>query len=164
VGGPSDARWQEPHRAVRKAKETTVNLTHTLKTGVATLALTFLFAGVAQAGSALHVRSEALNRQYAPLRALAIRSEALNKLYGLDTSTAGGTPAQALSALQARGEALNQRYQLGRYAVVRVDGGFDWADAGIGAASMLGVVLIAGALTIVIRRSRTIDTSFPSTT
>jgi hypothetical protein len=143
-----------------------VNLTHTLKTGVATLALTFVFAGAAQPtpGNPLHVRSEALNRQYAPLRALAIRSEALNKLYGLDTSTAGGTPAQALSALQARGEALNQRYQLGRYAVVRVDGGFDWADAGIGAASMLGVVLIAGALTIVIRRSRTIDTSFPSTT
>jgi hypothetical protein len=143
-----------------------VNLTHTLKTAVATLALTFVFAGIAQAssGNALHVRSEAMNREYAPLRALAIRSEALNQLYGLNTSTTGGTPAQALSALEARGEALNQRYQLGRYAVVRVDGGFDWADAGIGAASMLGVVLIAGALTIVIRRSRTIDTSFPSTT
>jgi hypothetical protein len=143
-----------------------VNLTQTLKTGVATLALTFVLAGIAQAspGNALHVRSEALNRQYAPLQALAIRSEALNQLYGLDTSSAGGTPAQALSALRARSDALNQRYQLGRYAVVRVGGGFDWADAGVGAASMLGIVLIAGALAIVVRRSRTIDVSYPSTT
>jgi len=35
-----------------------------------------------------------------------------------------------------RSDALNQRYQLGRYSVVRVSNGFDWADAGIGGCVM----------------------------
>jgi hypothetical protein len=171
----------EPHRAVREAKETTVYLTHQIKAGATTLALGFLlafaFATAAQAGNgvptgmtasewkALQARSQAMNKQYAPLRALAIRSEALNRTYGLGGNVSGGTPAQALNAIKARSEALNQRYQLGRYAVVRVSNGFDWGDAGIGAGAMLGVILVAGGLGILVRRSRDLrGTSFPSTT
>jgi len=41
-----------------------------------------------------------------------------------------------LNAVKIRSDALNQRYQLGRYSVVRVSNGFDWADAGIGGCVM----------------------------
>jgi len=146
------------------------------------------------AWQALQLRSEALNQQYAPERALAIRSEALerayglesspsggtatqavtalkarseglNRAYGIGSSSSGGTAAQALHALEVRGDALNQRYQLGRYAVISVSNGFDWTDAGIGAAAMLGFVLALGGVAVVARRSRRPgDASAPSMT
>jgi hypothetical protein len=135
--------------------------TQTFKAGIATLALGLVFAGTAQASqtTALKARSEALNRQYAPLRAIALRSEALNQKYGLGDSATGGTPSQALRAIQVRSDALNQQYKLGTYAVVRVGNGFDWADAGIGAAGMLGIVLVGGGIAIAVRK-----VSVPSTT
>jgi hypothetical protein len=41
--------------------------------------------------------------------------------------------------------------------VVRVDGGFDWAAAGVGAAGGLGLVLVAGAATSALRRRQRLD-------
>jgi hypothetical protein len=43
--------------------------------------------------------------------------------------------------------------------VVRVDGGFDWAAAGIGAAGGLGLVLVAGVATSALRSRRGINTA-----
>ena len=38
--------------------------------------------------------------------------------------------------------------------VVRVDGGFDWLDAGVGAAGSMGLALALGAAILTVRRSR----------
>jgi hypothetical protein len=43
--------------------------------------------------------------------------------------------------------------------VVRVDGGFDWAAAGVGAAGGLGLVLVAGVATSALRSRRRVDTA-----
>ena len=98
-------------------------------------------------------------------RALMIRSEALNKLYGnavtrlssqqfKELYRAGGNrmTSQAFAALVARSEALNRHYGLERTSqptkVVEqpTGNGFDWGDFGIGAAAMLGLVLLSGGL------------------
>ena len=82
----------------------------------------------------------------AEYRALMLRSEALN-LAGERSST---SPA-AYRALMLRGEALNRKYGLGGSTLetasvapaVVAGSGFAWGDFGIGAATMLGVVLVA---------------------
>ena len=111
---------------------------------------------------ALMIRSEALNKKYhlgrystAPqgmtataYRALMLRSEALNKKYHLGRySTAPqGMTATAYRALMIRSEALNKKYHLGAFApatrVVTAAAGFSWSAFGIGAAAMLGLVLL----------------------
>ena len=61
---------------------------------------------------------------------------------------------RAFAALVARSEALNRQYGLGRTSqptkvVEQPTGsgnGFDWGDFGIGAAAMLGLVLLSGGL------------------
>jgi hypothetical protein len=52
--------------------------------------------------------------------------------------------------LSAPGASPVQR-QLPAPIVVRVDGGFDWAAAGVGAAGALGLVLVAGSATSALR-------------
>ena len=100
-------------------------------------------------------------------RALMIRSEALNTLYGNAVTRlspeqftgyyrAGANlmAPQEFAALVARSEALNRQSGLDRTSqptkVVEEPtssaNGFDWADFGIGAAAMLGVVLLSGGL------------------
>ena len=100
-------------------------------------------------------------------RALMIRSEGLNALYGNAVTRlspqlfkglyeAGGNrmAPQEFAALVARSEALNRRFGLGgtmqtTKVVAQPTGsgdGFDWADFGIGAAAMLGIVLLGGAV------------------
>ena len=100
-------------------------------------------------------------------RALMIRSEALNTLYGNAVTRlspqqfkgfyqAGANlmAPQEFAALLARSEALNRQSQLDRASqptmvVEQPTGsgnGFDWADFGIGAAAMLGLVLLSGGL------------------
>ena len=97
-------------------------------------------------------------------RALTIRSEALNKLYGeaatrlspqvfkeLNEAGANRMAPHAFAALVARSEALNRQYGLDRTSqptkvVAQPTGsgnGFDWGDFGIGAAAMLGLVLLS---------------------
>lgn len=164
-----------------------MNLVSKSKQGAAALVSGFVVAGVLVAGAlaagsvpqgmssqayqALHERSQALNRAYhlggtydPAQSALQLRSEALNRAYGL-----GGVPpgsvSDALKAIRIRGDAMNAQYHLGRYTVVRAATGFDWGDAGIGAAGMLGIVLIVGGVVAGTRRFRDVrETSVPRTT
>jgi hypothetical protein len=114
----------------------------------------------AQANRALVIRSQAMDQRYdtAALNALEIRSQALDRRYGLggQATTPSGDPAAAAQhALQIRSDALNRYYHLGTYAVVvRPANGFDWADAGVGGAATLGLVLVAGGLVLGARRHR----------
>ena len=100
-------------------------------------------------------------------RALMIRSEALNELHGnavtrlspqefMGLYQAGGNrmAPQALAALVARSAALNRQSRLDRTSrpttvVEQPTGsgnGFDWGDFGIGAAAMLGLVVLGAGL------------------
>ena len=102
-----------------------------------------------------------------PDRALMIRSEALNKLHGnavtrlspqqfkeLYQTGANRMAPQEFAAFVARSEALDRRYGLDRTSqptkvVEQPTGsgnGFGWGDFGIGAAAMLGLVLLSGGL------------------
>jgi hypothetical protein len=114
-------------------------------------ALTFL-AGSAQAANSR--RAWMTNTEY---RALMLRSEALNERYGLGSGT--HKPAEMsrreFRALALRSEALNRKYSLGgthvvaaspRPAVTVAEGGFAWGDFGLGAAAMLGLVVMASGL------------------
>lgn len=121
------------------------------------------------AGSAQGATSRPLLMSKAEYRALMIRSEALDNLYGNAVTrlsprqfkslyNAGGyrLAPQEFIALVARSEALNRRYGLEEPTAptsspvqqpVRVGAdGFDWGDFGIGAAAMLGLVLLSGGL------------------
>lgn len=121
-----------------------------------------LFAGSVQAAN-----SRPAGMTKAEYRALMLRSEALNKLYGnavtrlsplqfkaLYQAGANRMAPQEFAALVDRGEALNRRYGLDRTSqpakvVEQPTGsgnGFDWGDFGIGAAAMLGLVLLSGGL------------------
>jgi hypothetical protein len=53
-----------------------------------------------------------------------------------------------MRALESRGQAMNAKYHLGadRVTVSSVNGGFDWRDAGIGAAFSAAVLLLLGAI------------------
>ncbi len=120
-----------------------------LLTAVAAVAF---FAGSVQAAN-----SRPAGMTKAEYRALMLRSEALNERYGLGSGTY--KPA-AMSwpeyrALVLRSEALNRKYGLGgthvvaaspRRAVTVAEGGFAWGDFGLGAAAMLGLVLVASGL------------------
>lgn len=149
---------------------------HTIKAAAATLTVGFLlviaFAGPAQAGGtapkgmtaqafkALQARSDAWNRYYhlgAYSRAAGTaqqgeqrRAQATNRYYGLGASSRLAGVAQ--QAEQLRADATNRYYGVGQYAVVRAAGGFDWADAGIGAGAMLGGIMMLGGLAVAVRR------------
>lgn len=112
----------------------------------------------------------------AEYQALMSRSEALNARYGNAVTRlspqqfkslyeAGGDrlAPQELVALVARSEALNNRYGLGATSspgietakpVVSPGATFDWADFGIGAAAMLGLLLLTGGLVVGSRYGR----------
>jgi hypothetical protein len=120
-----------------------------LLTAVAALAF---FAGSVQAAN-----SRPAGMTKAEYRALMLRSEALNRQYGLGSGTY--KPAamgwQEYRALVLRSEALNRKYGRGgthvvaaspRPAVTVAEGGFAWGDFGLGAAVMLGLVLVASGL------------------
>jgi len=111
------------------------------------LALVGIFAGAALAGSRVPAGYTA-----ADWRADQLRSVGLNQRYHLGTYRTVGTaaPQAYLRALMIRSDALNRKYHLGRYAIARAaravtqqSSGFDWGDAGIGAAATAGLVLVA---------------------
>ena len=117
---------------------------------------------------------QAANPTPAELRALEIRGQAMNKLCSVPGRSAeaqqalcGSTrvtrpTAAELRALEIRGQALNglcdtlsgEGYEAvcGRSDTVAIgrsanaSGGIDWADFGIGAGAMLGLVLLSGGL------------------
>ena len=103
--------------------------------------------GMSQAEYALMIRSEALNRLYGNAVTL-LSPRQFKELY-----QAGGnwmTPQAATTV--AASEALNRHDGLERTSrptkVVEqpTGNGFDWGDFGIGAAAMLGLVLLSGGL------------------
>jgi hypothetical protein len=117
-------------------------------------------AGMTQAEyRALMLRSEALNRHYGlgsvtykpAATALMLRSEALNRHYGLGSGTYKPAATGWQQALVLRSQALNAKYGLGGAHVVAstppavtvAENGFVWGDFAIGAAAMLGLVLVA---------------------
>jgi hypothetical protein len=111
--------------------------------GVTAISALLLLAGPASASSK---PSRMTKAEY---RALMLRSQALNEKYGLGQ---GMTKAE-YRALTLRSEALNKKYHLGSWAVSPASttgstgGGFAWSAFGIGAATMLGVVLlVSGAI------------------
>jgi hypothetical protein len=118
---------------------------------VAVIGTLLVLAGSAQAGSA---RPSAMSK--AEYRALMLRSQALNEKYGLGATTA--KPAAMTwpeyRALMLRSKALDAKYGLGgshttaspQSAVTVAQGGFAWSDFGLGAAAMLGLVLVATGL------------------
>lgn len=120
---------------------------------------------------ALMARSEALNQKYglgssqastvgiskAEYRALMIRSEALNQKYGLGSSTAV-TP----QVTDGWANSLSRSYSF-RPDVLGGDGGvsvqptatgdsFEWGTVGIGAATLIGVMLLGLASLAITRR------------
>jgi hypothetical protein len=153
---------QRPHGAVAGTKEEEVNFSQTtLRIGVALGTIGAIVVLTASAQAATSKPAGMSQPEYA----LKIRSEALNRLYGnavtglspqrfKELYEAGGnrmTP-QAVAALVARSEALNRQYVLERTSRPTKVGeqptgnGFDWGDFGIGAAAMLGLVLLSGGL------------------
>ncbi len=124
-------------------------------------------AVVALVASAQAATSRPAGMSEAAYRALMIRSEALNTLYGnavtrlspqqfkgLYQAGANRMEPQAFAALVARSDALNRQFRLDRTSqpttvVEQPTGsgnGFDWGDFGVGAAAMLGLVLLSGGL------------------
>jgi hypothetical protein len=87
----------------------------------------------------------------AVIKAETARGDALNRMFGLGKYSSP-TPAQ-LRAIQRRGVALNRYYGLGQFARPAAPG-FDWGDAGIGGAAVLGTVLLAAAGAAVAVRRR----------
>ena len=107
-----------------------------------------LLAGTAQASSG------AAGMSKAEYRARMLRSEALNERYGLGygTSKPAGMTSPEFRALMIRSKALDAKYGLvggsrvavsPQPAVTVVRSGFEWRDFGIGAATVLGLGLIA---------------------
>ena len=87
----------------------------------------------------------------AEYRAAPLRGEALNRMYGHDVKSAkpAGMSAAEYRALWLRSQALNKKYGLGSQNASSVAAGaasspsaFAWSAFGIGAAAMLGFVLL----------------------
>jgi hypothetical protein len=138
---------QRPRGAAAGTKEEEVNISQTtLRIGAVLGTIGAIVVLAASAQAATLKPAEMSQPEY---RALMIRSEALNKRSG-----ANRIGPQESAALVARSEALNRRYGLDRTSqptkVVEQPtssgNGFDWGYFGIGAAAMLGLVLLSGGL------------------
>jgi hypothetical protein len=115
-------------------------------------ALAFLAASAGAANS----RPPGMTK--AEYRALMLRSEALNEKYGLGSGTLkpAAMSRPEYRALVLRSQALNAKYGLGsrqvvaspRPAVTVAQDGFVWGDFALGAAAMLGLVLVVTGLVV----------------
>jgi|SRR5215207_1404011 len=152
-------------RSPERRRKEEVNISQTtLRIGAV---LGTIGAIVVLAASAQAATSKPAGMSQPESRALMIRSEALNKLYGnavtrlsprvfkeLNQAGANRLAPHEFPALVARSEGLNRQYGLDRTSqptkvVEQPTGsgnGFDWGDFGIGAAAMLGLVLLSGGL------------------
>jgi hypothetical protein len=107
--------------------------------------------------------SAQVQRQSAPATSLEVRGEAKDE-WPFTRPVAERTPAEASQASatpdrSGYGEAKNEppftRPAASPPIVIRSSGGFDWADAGIGAGATLGLVIAAfGAFTLLATHSR----------
>lgn len=164
-----------------------MDTTQRIKAAAATLMVGFLLATALTATAlaadtptkltpqrwqAVRARAEATNQYfhlgaYSSARGAAQlaeerRSQAMNRYFHLGVY-ASSSPAAQQAELR-RNEAINRYYRTGSYAVITTSNGFDWADAGIGAGAMLGLIVLAGGLTVVARRRTVREPSSPRTT
>jgi hypothetical protein len=160
-----------------KASKTTFRIAIVLGTAAA-------FAAFASSAFATSAKPAAMT--HAEYQALTARSQMLNDRYGNAVTRlspveftalwqAGGhrMDPDELVALVTRSEAINEAYDrlqaFGPQAVAAVTDppappasptiGFAWSDAGIGAAAMLGAVLLAGGLIVAARHTRRAPTA-----
>jgi hypothetical protein len=138
------------------AKESTVYATHKIKAAGATLTVGFLLA---TAFTATALAGTGTTQEQQAVRARAV---AMNRFYNLGAYSSS-SPAVRQADLR-RSEAINRFYRTGSYAVISTSSGFDWADAGIGAGVMLGLIVLAGGLTVATRRRTVREPSSPRTT
>ena len=117
--------------------------------------LVFALAATAQAGGGGPQRLTAQQ-----LKNVRARAEATDRYYHLGRYNRA---AVALRGEKRRAEAIDRYYHLGRYAVIKPPSSFEWADAGIGAAAMLGAIMLVAGLTAVVSRRRSGKPGFPST-
>ena len=128
--------------------------------------------GVAAVQQAERHRGQAMNRYYglgdhsataaATQRAEALRSQAMNRFYKLGAYSPTGAAAQR--AVERRSQAINRFYQTGSDAVVSTSSSFDWSNVGIGVGGALGLIILAGGMTVLVRRRTTDQPTSPSTT
>ena len=112
---------------------------HTIAAMLSVIGALLILGETAQAAT-----SKPAGMSNAEHRALLIRSEALNKKYHLGTysTVPHGMTTAAHRALELRSEALNKKYHLGTYSTATA-AGFSWSAFGIGAAAVVGLVLLA---------------------
>jgi hypothetical protein len=144
--------------------------THRIAVVLAALVALVAVTSIAQAGN-----SKPAGMTRAEYRALILRSEGLNQKYHLGQwkNVPQGMTSAEYAALMARSEGLNKVYGVGQrtgpivsektagliqpepaQTVVASTDGFDWSDAGIGAAGAFGLVLLAGGLVAGSRHTR----------
>lgn len=129
--------------------------------------LTLMVAGVAVlmalAATAQAAQPRPVGMSKAEYRALLLRGEALNRMYGHDVKSdkPAGMTAAEYRALWLRSQALNKKYGLGSQnasSVVSVPpsspSAFAWSAFGIGAAAMLGFVLLTAGVLLGSRAAR----------
>jgi hypothetical protein len=120
--------------------------------------LSVIGASLILGGAAQAATAKPAGMTDAQYRALMLRSEALNDRHGLGAAAKRPEPttAAASRALILRSRALNDKYGLGgsaapgptarsEPAVIATDA-FAWGDFGVGAAAMLGLVVLVAAL------------------
>ena len=112
----------------------------------------------AQAVSALTQRGLSHDQIYQgdsaqAVRALEVRGQAFNRYYHLGTY--GTVSGQAARALQERSVALDRTYKLGAYADTS-GSSFPWSSVEIGIAGTIGVILVAFAAAVGVRKRRTV--------
>ena len=120
-------------------------------------------SGSNQALRALTLRGQALDRTYhlgayagpskQAIRALALRGQALDRTYHLGPDADGSK--QAIGALALRSQALDRTYQLGAYAGP-TGSSFPWRVVALAAAATFGLILLAFAGTVGVRRRRAV--------
>lgn len=134
------------------------SIIHRLTLMVAGVALLMAVAGTAQAAT-----PPPAGMSKAEYRALLLRGEALNKKYGLGAYSAkpSGMTVAEYRALRLRGEGLNKKYGLGAWSTPSAVSApptspraFAWSAFGIGAAAMLGFVLLTAGVLLGSRAAR----------
>ena len=140
--------------------------------------LAIALAATAQAGpgapgmspqvvKSLQARGEAMNRYYhlgafspaavAQRATEERRGQAMNRYYHL------GAFSPAAVAEKRLGQAMNEYYGLGRNVTTGTSSGFDRTNVLMGSGALLIAIMVAGGLTVVLRRHPLGNVSSPST-
>jgi len=144
--------------------------------------LAIALAATAQAGpgapgmspqvvKSVQARGEAMNRYYhlgtfspatvAQQRAEERRGQAMNRHYNLGAFSPAAVAQQR--AEERRAQAMNKYYGLGGNVTTGSSSRFDRSDVFIGAGALLIAIMVAGGLTVVLRRHPLGNVSSPST-